>query len=83
MSEDGIKLKAQGMVALFEALRTRFLRIALMYFSEMIRFVIWQLFFLKVVIKLSENANDSASELLVSYKSKQRDERQTQEKAIN
>ncbi len=54
-----------------------------MYFSEMIRFVIWQLFFLKVVIKLSENANDSASELLVSYKSKQRDERQTQEKAIN
>ena len=40
MSEDGIKLKAQGMVALFEALRTRFLRIALMYFSEMVRFVI-------------------------------------------
>ncbi len=83
MPEDGIKLKAQGMVALFEALRTRFLRIALMYFSEMIRFVIWQLFFLNVVMKLSENANDSTSELLVSYKSKQQVERQTQEKAIN
>ena len=49
----------------------------------MMRFIIWQLFFLNLVIKLSENANDSASDFLVSYKGKQRDERQTQEKAIN